>query len=324
MAPGVVAVFANLSRIAPGAGPSRKVALKMVFFLKSQVPTFDPIDEENLESRISEVSRWMPFALNQANTLTRYVVIHDWTLDKSKTKAETKTKKANAESKTKTRTKAKAKTYLQVLKKLERHIAMLMKSDGVLNEFTIASSGTCAHKEALDLIQEAKRCISLALIADSLDAVRKIRFHDVRRLIRRLNSESAKASASASASASEKATVAAETLREKSGKALTMPPATPLETSKLVYPTEPNRDDQKQSDTQKQGRKRKTPKRTPPDGPVPPDGFWLNGVDVWKLAEDWQKVLTFVWERSENPPKWQDVATHLGVSEQRPKKVLRI
>ena len=49
------------------------------------------------------------------------------------------------------------------------------------------------------------------------------------------------------------------------------------------------------------------------DGPIPPDGFRLNGIDFWGLVEDWQKVLTFVWKHAADPPKWQDVATHLGV-----------
>lgn len=52
------------------------------------------------------------------------------------------------------------------------------------------------------------------------------------------------------------------------------------------------------------------------DGPFKPDGFCLNGAKVEGLAEDWQKVLTFVWERSSDPPKWSDVATHLGVENQ--------
>ncbi len=51
------------------------------------------------------------------------------------------------------------------------------------------------------------------------------------------------------------------------------------------------------------------------DGPLKPDGFRLNGNDVWGLAEDRQKTLTFVWEHRNDPPKWQDVATHLGVLE---------
>lgn len=56
------------------------------------------------------------------------------------------------------------------------------------------------------------------------------------------------------------------------------------------------------------------PQDPPPnDGPLKPDGFCLNGESVWGLTEDWQKVLTFVWERSADPPKWQDVATYLGV-----------
>ena len=59
--------------------------------------------------------------------------------------------------------------------------------------------------------------------------------------------------------------------------------------------------------------KRQTPKV---DGPLKPDGFRLNGIEVWGLAEDWQKVLTFVWGRRTNPPKWSDVATHLGVQDQ--------
>jgi len=48
------------------------------------------------------------------------------------------------------------------------------------------------------------------------------------------------------------------------------------------------------------------------DGPLRPDGFRLNGNEVWGLAENWQKTLTFVWERSSDPPKWPDVTTHLG------------
>lgn len=51
----------------------------------------------------------------------------------------------------------------------------------------------------------------------------------------------------------------------------------------------------------------------PNDGPLKPDGFCLNGEPVWGLTEDWQKILTFVWDRSTDPPKWQDVATYLGV-----------
>ena len=57
------------------------------------------------------------------------------------------------------------------------------------------------------------------------------------------------------------------------------------------------------------GDKRQTPKV---DGPLQPDGFCLNGIEVWGLAEDWQDVLTFVCKQGD-PPKWQDVATHLGV-----------
>ena len=51
----------------------------------------------------------------------------------------------------------------------------------------------------------------------------------------------------------------------------------------------------------------------PNDGPLKPDGFCLNGEPVWGLAADWQTLLTFVWERRNDPPKWSDVATHLGV-----------
>lgn len=48
-----------------------------------------------------------------------------------------------------------------------------------------------------------------------------------------------------------------------------------------------------------------------PDGPIPPDGFRFSGREVLGLAEDWLKVLTFVWERRENWPKWNDVAAHV-------------
>ncbi len=49
------------------------------------------------------------------------------------------------------------------------------------------------------------------------------------------------------------------------------------------------------------------------DGPLKPDGFRLNGIEVLGLVKDWQKTLTFVWERSADPPKWSDVTTHLGL-----------
>lgn len=53
----------------------------------------------------------------------------------------------------------------------------------------------------------------------------------------------------------------------------------------------------------------------PEDGPLKPDGFRLNGGTVWGLVKDWQKTLTFVWERSADPPKWSDVTTHLGLQD---------
>lgn len=52
------------------------------------------------------------------------------------------------------------------------------------------------------------------------------------------------------------------------------------------------------------------------DGPFEPDGFRLNGIDVSGLADDWQKVLTFVWNRRTKSPKWSDVVTHLGIQGQ--------
>ncbi len=47
------------------------------------------------------------------------------------------------------------------------------------------------------------------------------------------------------------------------------------------------------------------------DGPIPSDGFRFNGREVFGLADDWLKVLTFVWQHRDNPPKWSDVAAHV-------------
>ena len=48
-----------------------------------------------------------------------------------------------------------------------------------------------------------------------------------------------------------------------------------------------------------------------PDGPISPDGFRFNGREIFGLADDWLKVLTFVWEHRVDPPKLSDVITHI-------------
>ena len=136
----------------------------MVALLLSKVPDFKPIAPASLENYISEVSRLIRLALDQAHSLIRFVLVPRFSR-----------KKAN--------------DSLVILKTIEKRIATLMTMKDVERELTVSGF---AHEEALLLIRDAIRCITVATIAGSIDAARNLRLPDVRQLNRQLKVEAAR------------------------------------------------------------------------------------------------------------------------------------